>query len=84
MAVQEREQFVLRGQVLDAIRENLDWFVYSPDTSAYIGKVLVRPHSPKGPFVAFLEYEEISDNHPTLESAVDSIARRLKTAQEAQ
>lgn len=80
MAIQERQEFVLRGQVLDAIRENTDWFIYSPSTKNYIGKVLVRPHSTKGPYIAYLGLDEISDNHPTLESAVDSIARRLKTA----
>ena len=83
MAGREREEFILRGQVRDAIRENTDGFIYSPSTMAYIGKALVRPYSTQGPYIAYLEFEEISDNHPTLESAVDAIARRRAVAQES-
>ena len=47
-----------------------------------VDKVLSRPHSTKGPLIAFFDRGEISDNHASLESAVDSIARRLLTSQE--
>jgi hypothetical protein len=70
----ETQEFFLRGKSLQAIREAQDWFVYSPEAERYVGKVLVRPHSTKGPYIAFLERDEVSDNHQDLESAVDSIA----------
>lgn len=73
----EQEEFVLRGHALTANRENQDWFVYSGEVQNYIGKVIVRPHSVKGPFIAFFGREEVSDRHPDLESAIDSIALRL-------
>lgn len=77
MAEAEREEFALRGYVLEAVRENQDWFVLYPQTGSYIGKVLVRPHNPKGPFIAYYGSTQISDSHPNLEDAVDAVARRL-------
>jgi hypothetical protein len=79
MPNQEREEFVLRGVALEAIRENLDWFVYSNVTKRYVGKVLVRSHSPRGPFIAFYGSKEIADGQPSLEGAVDAIARWIVT-----
>jgi hypothetical protein len=75
----ETIDFEVQGQVLQAVRETQDWFVYSPEAGKYVGKVLIRPHSPKGPYIAYLERKEVSDNHPDLESAVESIAFWLST-----
>jgi hypothetical protein len=78
----ETVDYSARGYVFQAVREGQDWFVYNQDAGRYIGKVLVRPHSTKGPFIAFMDRDEISDNHGDLDNALESIAERFALAQE--